>query len=192
MGSAAVQFRDLDFLVDEGYQVGDDGSVWSRRKLKPLGGTGNKGFICVLTDTWKMLKPGGSGRYKHQTVSLRKDGKMRSFYVHRLVLEAFVGPCPKGMECRHLDGNPKNNHLANLCWGTSKENSEDQHHHGTQIRGTRVGGAKLTEDKVRRIRKLYAAGGYTYQSLADEYGVSGSAIHNAVIGRNWYWIPLEK
>jgi hypothetical protein len=51
--------------------------------------------------------------------------------VHRLVLEAFVGPCPEGMECRHLDGTRTNNHLSNLRWGTSSENNQDILDHGT-------------------------------------------------------------
>ena len=46
-------------------------------------------------------------------------------YIHRLVLESFVGPCPDGMETRHLDGNRENNHFQNLCWGTHSENMKD-------------------------------------------------------------------
>ena len=37
-----------------------------------------------------------------------RDGATRA-YVHKLVLLAFVGPRPKGMQCRHLDGDPGNN-----------------------------------------------------------------------------------
>jgi len=42
------------------------------------------------------------------------DGEMRR--VDHLVLLAFVGPCPEGYECRHLDGDPANNHVDNLRW----------------------------------------------------------------------------
>ena len=69
------------------------------------------------------------GGYKYirmTSKNVREHGK-----VHRLVLEAFVGPRPAGMECRHLDGDPANNHLENLAWGTSKENGEDMTRHGT-------------------------------------------------------------
>jgi hypothetical protein len=52
--------------------------------------------------------------------------------VHRLVLEAFVGPCPIGMQCRHFpDPNPANCNLKNLQWGTPMENTEDKRVHGT-------------------------------------------------------------
>ena len=54
--------------------------------------------------------------------------------VHHLVLEAFVGLRKKGLETRHLDGNPANNRLENLKWGTSLENSADAVRHGTRPR----------------------------------------------------------
>ncbi len=54
--------------------------------------------------------------------------------VHQLVLETFVGPCPKNMETRHLDGNPANNRLENLKWGTLLENVADAVRHGTRPR----------------------------------------------------------
>lgn len=45
--------------------------------------------------------------------------------VHRLVLEAFVGPCPPGMECCHLDDDGYNNRLENLRWDTRSANQLD-------------------------------------------------------------------
>lgn len=53
------------------------------------------------------------------------DGKHTVRYVHHLVLEAFVGPRPPGMEACHFDGNAQNNRLENLRWGTSAENKAD-------------------------------------------------------------------
>lgn len=54
----------------------------------------------------------------------------RSFLVHRLVLGAFVGPCPAGMECRHLNGDSTDNRVENLAWGTHVENVKDVIAHG--------------------------------------------------------------
>lgn len=70
-----------------------------------------------------VLKPVNSNGYHCVNV-----GALR--YVHRLVLEAFVGPPPPGMETRHLDGDPHNNRLGNLKWGSSSENNDDIVAHG--------------------------------------------------------------
>lgn len=50
--------------------------------------------------------------------------------VHRLVAAAFIGPCPEGLEVRHLDGDPANNHVSNLRYGTHSENVQDLLRHG--------------------------------------------------------------
>lgn len=51
--------------------------------------------------------------------------------VHALVLLAFCGPRPAGLEIRHLDGNPQNNRADNLAYGTTSENQYDRVIHGT-------------------------------------------------------------
>lgn len=59
-------------------------------------------------------------------------------YIHRLVLMAFVGPCPQGMECLHSDGNPTNNHLLNLRWASPSDNAYDRVRHGTHNEATKT------------------------------------------------------
>jgi len=64
-------------------------------------------------------------------VSLSKGtDKQKLVKVHRLVLLAFVGAPPKGMEACHYDGDPQNNNLSNLRWDTAKENWVDRKRHG--------------------------------------------------------------
>lgn len=77
----------------------------------------------------RILRPGRkpSG---HFSVAL---GRGNSRDVHVLVLEAFVGPAPDGHECRHLNDNPAENHLRNLCWGTRSENNLDAIKNGKRI-----------------------------------------------------------
>lgn len=104
-------------------------------------------------------------------------------YVHRAVLEAFVGPCPAGQECRHLDGKSANNRLRNLAWGTRQQNADDKQRHGTQPRGESAVTAKLTEADVREIRRRLPAS--TLRKLATEYGVSHTAIRQAANGLSW-------
>ena len=64
-------------------------------------------------------------------VMLYRNAVAKWHGVHQLVLRAFVGECPAGMECRHLDGNPSNNKISNLKYGTRKENQADRRAHGT-------------------------------------------------------------
>jgi hypothetical protein len=66
----------------------------------------------------------------YHVVYLARGGERTQFRVHRLVLTAFVGPCPEGMEGCHNDGNPINNHLDNLRWDTRSANAHDTVRHG--------------------------------------------------------------
>jgi hypothetical protein len=108
-------------------------------------------------------------------------------YVHALVLEAFVGLCPQGMECRHLNGVRHDNRLANLTWGTYAENNADRVRHGTNgnvAKGEKHPHAKLTTSKVLDIRKRVAEG-ETARSLALEYGLHEEHVGRIVRRERW-------
>jgi hypothetical protein len=107
--------------------------------------------------------------------------------IHRLVLETFVRPKQSGEECRHLDGNTRNNHLDNLHWGTAAENMADKIAHGTWVRGSRVGNSRLTEEQVRQIKRRLARK-EPHSSIAVDYGVKPVTISAISAGRNWAWI----
>jgi len=81
----------------------------------------------------RMMTPAPMPR-GYLVVTLWGDGKQRTRTIHRLVLAAFVGPAPKGAETLHGDGDPANNRLENLQWGTHAENQADQLRHGTHYR----------------------------------------------------------
>lgn len=59
------------------------------------------------------------------------DGKATTMRVHHAVLAAFVGPKPDGALRRHLNGDPRDNRLVNLAYGTHSENVYDKVRHGT-------------------------------------------------------------
>ena len=79
----------------------------------------------------KTLKP-HNDRYGYPTHGLyREDGSgPHNVAVHTAVLRAFVGDRPAGKVCRHLNGNPEDNRLQNLTWGTPAENMQDRIRHG--------------------------------------------------------------
>ena len=64
-------------------------------------------------------------------LNLCRGGVRIHVLAHRLVAEAFLGPRPRGLVCRHLDGNASNNAASNLAWGTGSENNYDSVRHGT-------------------------------------------------------------
>lgn len=162
-----VEYKSLDFMGYENYRVGDDGSVWSNRSGK-----------------WKELAQ-VSDSVGYKLVNPTNGKKIKLLKVHRLVLLAFTGPCPEGMESCHNDGDKANNNLTNLRWGTKKSNQGDRVKHRTAPRGEQNGGAKLTKHKVEAIRKLYETGNYTYQELAHISKVSKATIWRVIRGVTW-------
>jgi hypothetical protein len=88
------------------------------------------------------------------------------------------------MECRHLDGDPANNALTNLAWGTRAENMHDKIRHGTERHGEEKANARLTAAQVHAIR-LDAR---SSRSVAVDYGVSHTTILGIRRGRTWMGI----
>lgn len=74
----------------------------------------------------------------HLAVTLCRDGERNMRYVHRLVLEAFRGPCPPGHEACHWDDDPSNNRLENLRWGTREENRADMVRNGNHFNAAKT------------------------------------------------------
>lgn len=106
-------------------------------------------------------------------VVLRDGTEGKAHTVHTIVLTAFVGPCPSGMLCRHLDGNKTNNVLSNLVWGTHEENYQDAVRHGRVVRhsGEKSPNCKLTDAEIVEIRRLVASKEMTKRAIAKKYGI---------------------
>ncbi len=160
----------------EGYQVSDQGRVRSRRKPGPNAGE--------LSDEWHLMSP-FTDQQGYLGLHLAGPEKPVRVKVHRLVLEAFVGPCPPGEECCHNKGDPADNHLENLRWDTRSSNVKDAYKHGRLPCGAKHRQSKLTSDDVRKIRSLYASGNVTYQELADRFGITPSTIGSVIEGKTW-------
>jgi hypothetical protein len=172
----SVAYRDVPGFP--GYKVGSDGSVWSCwiRRLARLG------------DRWRRLKPSRCGKYGHLQIVLTYQGEKHTRTLGSLVLRAFVGPPPEGMECCHYpDRDPANCRLDNLMWGTRQDNVRHSIKDGTlyvaTLRGAKNVNAKLTEADVRAIRAARGWGCVT--RLVERYGVSRATIISIRMGRTW-------
>lgn len=156
-----------------GYQVSDMGRVRSLdRYVKARTGK-------LSHYQGQVLRPYPSGNNGYLTVQL-PGGERR---VHLLVLEAFAGPCPEGMEALHGPGGKLDNRWPeNLCWGTRSENMLDKHRDGTMYQ------AKLTAGAVAACRVRSAAGEGTV-TLAAEFGVAVGTMRDALQRRTWRHVP---
>jgi hypothetical protein len=159
-----------------GYQISDLGrgrSCWQGRTR------------VGMTASWHILKPIINSHSGYATFNLRRDGKAWKTYIHRLVLEAFVGPCPEGMEARHFPDRDRTNcRLTNLSWASHATNIGDKKLHGTQPVGESSRFAKLTESQVIEIRERRISE-ESYQKIAKRLGMSHSAIVLICLGERW-------
>ena len=153
------------------YEVSSLGRVRSLDRTITVAGDDRRGsWLKPLKG--RVLRPGRSSSGHLSVVLGRATG---SVHVHVMVLRAFVGEVPSGMECRHLDGDPSNNHLANLAWGTRGDNMRDVKHH------TGRSNYKLKPLDAAWIRA--ARGAVSFKDLADEFGVSKDTIYSIWRGR---------
>lgn len=150
------------------YEVSDHGRVRSLPRWNTVGRVLKLG-----------LHPGGYHGVVFSVAGIRK-----SILVHKLVLEAFVEPCPEGHEARHLDGDPTNNRLDNLAWGTPSENERDKLRHGTSQRGEGNGMTKLSTEQVREIIRRNA-NGESQRALAVAFGIHQPQVSRIVTGKRW-------
>lgn len=120
----------------------------------------------------------------HQTIRLCQNSQYENYKIHHLVLNAFVGPRPKGRECCHNDGNPANNRLENLRWDTRRANTMDRELHGVAVRGSRHGCAKLTESQVLAIRADIRSN----SAIAQGYGVCRGTVYAIKSKLRWAWL----
>lgn len=127
----------------------------------------NLGRVKII----KSSRPSHVGRIMKQSLSTRgycivclhKNKQKSTKLVHRLVSEAFIGPCPKGRQVAHNDGVKTNNFLTNLRYATPLENIRDREKHGRTVRGSKSGSAKLDEIQVGIIYKLKNSGISSYE-----------------------------
>ena len=115
----------------------------------------------------------------YHRISLTRNHREQTFSVARLVLLAFVGECPRGLESAHLNGIRHDNRLENLCWTTHTNNELHKKYHGTF--NPRY---KLSQAIMRDIATQVITGASVY-AAAVKYGVSPSMIYKHLEGMTW-------
>jgi hypothetical protein len=156
------------------YEVSDYGRVRSLTRRTAYRNRVHRG---------RTLDP-GLNHSGYPTVTLCVGGRREHWFVHELVLIAFVGQKPEGLITRHKDGCKTNNNLSNLAWGTFAENAADAREHGTHEIGSMRKQAKLTEAAVAEMRKE-AAEGTPVKDIAKKWGVAFRTAAHAISGTKW-------
>lgn len=165
-----------------GYFATEDGKIYS---TLTWGGHGNR---RRGQESPRELRPGriGGGRFH---VTLFRHGLRHQRFVHRLILETFVGPCPVGMICCHGPAGRGDHSLNNLEWGTQKKNcGPDKIRDGKDIHGEEHKLSKLNELKVRIIRRAYSnrgRDGISGVELGRIFGVTRKNICEITRQRSW-------
>lgn len=184
-------YRRLGFMGFPLHRVGRDGSVWTRSTKRG----NNAGFWTRMKP--RILNKNRPDKKPYYRIGLARNKKRKMFLVHRLVLMAFVGPCPPGMEGCHNDNHSFNNWVDNLRWDTPIGNQRDRLKHGTSNRGRSInigetnGHAQLDRVKVKRIRQDHKAGLGGYKTLGLKYHVHWSTIRAVVKGHTWSHVQLS-
>lgn len=151
------------------YEVSDLGRVRSLDSITP----DRNGMM--RRHRGRILSIAVGNRYPH--INIRKDATTdETLKIHRMVLDAFVGPRPLGQECRHLDGNSQNCRLSNLAWGTHSENIEDCFAHGCYAMGERNPAAKLSDAAAQEIVRLRKTTSLSGAALGKLFGLHKSTV----------------
>lgn len=133
--AADVEYRLIPGVV--GYRAGSDGTIWTcRQRGNSPGRCVGVGSVVRLGSEWHIIKGRVHCVSGHIEIKISQDGGRKSRKAHQLILEAFVGP-RGNQDVRHLNGNPADNRLENLCYGTRKENVADAIRHGSFRRSGR-------------------------------------------------------
>lgn len=162
------------------YEVSSFGAVKSIGRNKSVG---NNGGIYNLGDI--LLKPRKSRGYN--VVVLCKLGKTKNFLVHRLVAGAFLENKDNKATVNHINGNKTDNRLENLEWATSSE--QQRHALSTGLRdktkGEKSNLAKLKEEDIFEIRRLYKTGFYRMGNIAKKFNIAKNTVNSIVHSYTW-------
>lgn len=169
---------------------------------KDIEGFENKYQISNLGNVKSLDRYDSVGRFKKsmpRKKSIEKDGyeyitliadnsKTKSFFVHRLVANAFLEyPDKNDLQINHKDGNKQNNSLPNLEWVTAKENVIHSCINRLRPIGEDHPNAILTNRQVLEIPNLLKLG-YSQKKISTIYNVSYSTIKNICQKRKWVYL----
>lgn len=155
----------------DGYFATRSGEVWSNRLPAKR-----------RRDILRRLK--GRPLNSYLKIQLYTNSGVVTTTIHSVIARTFHGDPEEGMQCRHLDGNPNNNHADNLQWGTAKQNSEDRDRHGRTPVGERHHATSITKEDAILIRQL-ASEGMSYSAIGYQMNLKRTTVGAIARKQNW-------
>ena len=137
----------------------------------------------------------GSVIQGYRSLNIRTQGKTINRYVHKLVAEYFLTPGqPTQTFVLHLDHDKLNNRVQNLKWATKEEIVEHNRANPNVLNRPvprRTSNYKLTESKVRMIKKLLRSDKNRLKMIARQFGITHTQLNRIRSGENWKHVVLE-
>lgn len=144
---------------------------------------------------------GGKHRKGYGHYSEKQNGKQINYYAHRLAFSLWPGnEFPIGLVVMHKCDNPSCCNPFHLSAGTQLENMADMRIKGRSAKGQKhwtaknpgaitkgssIGTSKLTDEKVKEIRRIYETGSYSLSQVAKEYGVAFQTVSKIINRKSW-------
>lgn len=160
------------------YEVSDIGRL---RSLDRLVRGGNNNYYIRKG---KILKP-HHDRDKYLCIVLKKEGKKKNYFVHRLVAIAFIENPQNKPQVNHKNGIKDCNVLSNLEWNTTFENRQHAYDNGLQRspKGEQHYKAQLTNKEVLEIREMGRS--KKLIEIAKIYNVHFGTISNILLNKTY-------
>lgn len=133
--------------------------------------------------------------YKSLNIRLPK-GKSFNRYVHKLIAETFVEkPSIDHKFVIHLDFDKQSNHYENLKWATKDEMVAHNKLNPADINKPipkRTKNYKLTETKVRLIKKMLQHDNTRLKMIAKQFGITHTQLNRIRSGENWGYVKIDE
>lgn len=165
-----------------GYSASECGRIFTNRRRTRI--KGQHGTKVVIDHKYQRELKQQIVAKNYRVVCINTGKSIRPIGIHRIVMDAFIGPPPVGHQVRHLDNDPSNNNISNLAYGTVMENSHDRMQAGHYYTGGRHHNAKLTDDQAEEIKRLRKQK-LKVKVLANQFSVSIATIESIIYGKSY-------
>ena len=166
------EWKDIDGYVGL-YQISNKGRVKSLHRLDRLGRPVQE----------KILKH-GYNKDGYWQVMLSKNGKYKTFRVHRLVAKAFISNPDNLPEVNHIDENKENNNVENLEWCTREYNNNYGNRNKKDSEKKKINYLGTNNPRARKVKCVTTGEVFnTMKEACEKYNISNQNISKCCRGR---------